>query len=73
MHYGLVIWIKVTEKTRARKNKMKSLERMEGEIGSNHQLLADKRRRAEELIRSIKRTERELMSYADEDQEDEVS
>ena len=73
VHIGLAIWIKATEKTRAYKNKKNAIERMEGEIGSNHQLLTDKRRRADDLIKSIKSTEMELMSYSDEDMEEEVS
>lgn len=72
VHYGLVIGIKVTEKTRAYKKRKNALERMKGEIGSYRQVLTDKRRRAEDLIKSIKRTEKELMSYTDEDREENV-
>ena len=72
VHFGLVILIKATEKTRAYRNRKNAIERMEGEIGSERQALTDRRRRAEDLIKSIKRTENELMSYTDEDSEEDT-
>ena len=67
VHFGLVIGLKVTEKTRVYRNKKNALERMEGEIGRKHMRLTEKRRRAGDLMKSIKAAEQDLISCTDED------